>query len=58
MGAPEFKVRDELKQKNITVFSSNYALYGDLSYRVMKTLEYFTPNVEVYSIDEAFLSLV
>jgi DNA polymerase V len=55
MGAPEFKVRDLIKQHNIHVFSSNYALYGDLSHRVMKTLEHFTPNVEVYSIDEAFL---
>ena len=56
MGAPEFKVRNELKQKNIHVFSSNYALYGDLSNRVMKILEAFSPNVEVYSIDEAFLN--
>ena len=56
MGAPEFKVREELKQKNVHVFSSNYALYGDLSGRVMKILEAFTPNVEVYSIDEAFLN--
>ena len=55
MGAPEFKVRDVIKQHNIQVFSSNYALYGDLSHRVMNTLEHFTPNVEVYSIDEAFL---
>ena len=54
MGAPEFKVRDVIKQHNIQVFSSNYALYGDLSHRVMNTLEHFTPNVEVYSIDEAF----
>ena len=56
MGAPEFKVRDVIKQHNIQVFSSNYALYCDLSHRVMKTLEHFTPNVEVYSIDEAFLN--
>jgi DNA polymerase V len=56
MGAPEFKVRTELKQKGVHVFSSNYALYGDLSNRVMKILEGFTPNVEVYSIDEAFLN--
>ena len=56
MGAPEFKVRDELKQKNITVFSSNYALYGDLSSRVMAILGQFSPNMEVYSIDEAFLN--
>lgn len=56
MGAPEFKVRDELKEKGITVFSSNYPLYGDLSERVMDTLREFTPDVEVYSIDEAFLN--
>jgi len=56
MGAPEFKVRQELKAKNIQVFSSNYPLYGDLSSRVMKILEGFTPHVEVYSIDEAFMN--
>lgn len=56
MGAPEFKIRQELKQNKVHVFSSNYALYGDLSNRVMKILESFTPNVEVYSIDEAFLN--
>ncbi len=56
MGGPEFKVREELKRKNVLVFSSNYPLYGDLSNRVMKILEGFTPNVEVYSIDEAFLN--
>jgi DNA polymerase V len=56
MGAPEFKVRQELKEKNIHVFSSNYALYGDLSNRVMTILEGFTPHVEPYSIDEAFMS--
>lgn len=56
MGAPEFKVRDQIKQHNITVFSSNYALYGDLSSRVMAILGQFTPNIEVYSIDEAFLN--
>ena len=56
MGAPEFQVRDLIKQHDIRVFSSNYALYGDLSHRVMKILENYTPNVEVYSIDEAFLN--
>lgn len=56
MGAPEFKVRDLIKQHDITVFSSNYALYGDLSSRVMAVLGQFTPNIEVYSIDEAFLN--
>lgn len=56
MGAPEFKVRQELKDKNIQVFSSNYPLYGDMSHRVMKILEGFTPHVEPYSIDEAFMN--
>lgn len=56
MGAPEFKVREQLKQQGVHVFSSNYALYGDLSQRVMRVLEGFTPNIEVYSIDEAFLN--
>lgn len=56
MGAPEFKIRELLKEKNVKVFSSNYPLYGDLSNRVMKILEDFTPNVEIYSIDEAFLN--
>ena len=56
MGVPEFKVRQELFDKNVKVFSSNYALYGDLSSRVMKILEQFTPNTEIYSIDESFLN--
>jgi DNA polymerase V len=54
MGAPAFKIRELILEHHIHVFSSNYALYGDLSQRVMKTLAHFTPNVEVYSIDEAF----
>src|SRR6476620_8151155 len=56
MGAPEFKVREMLRQNNVHVCSSNYALYGDLSERVMQILQQFTPNTEVYSIDEAFLN--
>ncbi|MCG2610169.1 Y-family DNA polymerase [Flavobacterium sp. SM15] len=56
MGAPEFQVREQLKKHNILVFSSNYTLYGDLSGRVMNILRDFTPNVEDYSIDEAFLN--
>lgn len=56
MGAPEFKYRQLMEQHKVKVFSSNYALYGDLSSRVMKILQQFTPNVEVYSIDEAFLN--
>ncbi|RKE99004.1 Y-family DNA polymerase [Ichthyenterobacterium magnum] len=55
MGAPAFKYESFFKENNIRVFSSNYPLYGDLSSRVMSILEQFTPDVEVYSIDEAFL---
>lgn len=56
MGAPEFECRPLIRKHGIHVFSSNYALYGDISSRVMKILEGFTPHVEVYSIDEAFLN--
>ena len=55
MGAPAFKYERFFKEHNIRVFSSNYPLYGDMSSRVMSILEQFTPDVEVYSIDEAFL---
>lgn len=57
MGDPFFKVESILKQNDVAVFSSNYTLYGDLSARVMTTLERFSPDVEIYSIDEAFLDL-
>src|SRR5690554_131376 len=57
MGEPAFKIADFLVQNQVTVFSSNYVLYGDLSHRVMCTLGQFTPELEVYSIDEAFLNL-
>lgn len=56
MGAPAFQIKDLIKEKNIQVFSSNYPLYGDLSNRVMAILNQFTPNLEIYSIDEAFLN--
>ncbi len=55
MGAVAFKYESVFKQYKIHVFSSNYALYGDLSQRIMNILEQFTPDIEVYSIDEAFL---
>jgi DNA polymerase V len=55
MGAPAFKYEGFFKEHQIRVFSSNYPLYGDMSSRVMSILEQFTPDVEVYSIDEAFL---
>lgn len=55
MGAPAFKHKAFFKEHSIQVFSSNYPLYGDMSSRVMDILKQFTPDVEVYSIDEAFL---
>lgn len=57
MGEPAFKIAAFLKANHVAVFSSNYALYGDLSQRVMYTLGKFTPEIEIYSIDEAFLNL-
>ncbi|WP_372904017.1 Y-family DNA polymerase [Rhodohalobacter sp.] len=57
MGVPEFKVRSQVKHHNIAVRSSNYALYGDMSRRVMETIQTVTPNMEVYSIDEAFAEI-
>lgn len=55
MGAPAFKHKEVFEQKNIAVFSSNYALYGDMSGRVMSILSTYAPEIEIYSIDEAFL---
>ena len=55
MGAPAFKYQAQFKRQKIKVFSSNYPLYGDMSSRVMSILERYTPNIELYSIDEAFL---
>lgn len=57
MGAPEFQFREQFKRDHVQVFSSNYALYGDMSRRVMTVLRQHAAAVEVYSIDEAFLSL-
>jgi len=57
MGEPYFKIKDLVKKKNVQAFSSNYALYGDLSRRVMKVLKGFSDKIEIYSIDEAFLDL-
>lgn len=56
-GAPIFKWKNYCKQHNITVLSSNYPLYGDMSERVMNILAEFSPDIEIYSIDEAFLQL-
>ena len=55
MGAPAFQYQSFFKEKKIKVFSSNYPLYGDMSSRVMSILDQYTPNIEIYSIDEAFL---
>ena len=57
MGAPFFQNRELFKKNSVRFFSSNYSLYGDMSCRVMTTLQQFTPDIEMYSIDEAFLSL-
>lgn len=55
MGAPAFEFKKLFTDNNVFVFSSNYALYGDMSSRVMNILSTFSPEIEVYSIDEAFL---
>lgn len=55
MGAPVYQMRDIIKKNNIEVFSSNFELYGDMSNRVMTMLKEFASNIEIYSVDEAFL---
>jgi DNA polymerase V len=57
MGVPAFQVKDTIAKHNVQVYSSNYALYGDMSRRVMNSLSYFVSEVEIYSVDEAFLNL-
>ena len=57
MGEPYFKVKKTVKENDVSVFSTNFALYGDISRRVMETLKQFSPQMEIYSIDEAFLDL-
>ena len=57
MGEPYFKAKDIILKNNVHVFSSNYSLYGDMSRRVMRTLKRFNSDMEVYSIDEAFMDL-
>jgi DNA polymerase V len=56
MGAPYFKFKDEVEKMGAVIFSSNYELYGDMSRRVMEVLSTFTDTMEIYSIDEAFMS--
>ena len=57
MGEPYFKAKDIIIKNDGQVFSSNYSLYGDISRRVMRTLKRFNSDIEIYSIDEAFLDL-
>ena len=57
MGEPYFKVKKIVKENDVRTFSTNFSLYGDISRRVMKTLKQFSPQMEIYSIDEAFLDL-
>ena len=57
MGVPAFKISSLIKKYNIEVFSTNFALYGDISQRVMTIVSEIIPNIEIYSIDEAFLDL-
>jgi len=55
--APYFQAKDIIKRNKVTCFSSNYALYGDISARIMTTLEELAPELTIYSIDEAFLKI-
>ena len=57
MGEPYFKEKEIIIKNDVQVFSSNYSLYGDISRRVMRTLKRFNSDIEVYSIDEAFVDL-
>ncbi len=57
MGEPHFKLRDVIRQHGVVALSSNFALYGDLSSRVMSIITHYFPEVAIYSIDEAFIDL-
>lgn len=57
MGAPAYQYQYTFEQHNIAVFSANFTLYGDMSHRVMSILSGYSPEQEVYSIDECFLNL-
>lgn len=57
MGAPYFMIRDTCRSQGVRVYSSNYALYGDMSARVNAVYRGFSPRIEIYSIDESFLDL-
>ena len=57
MGAPLFQIQEIIRKNNVYALSSNYELYGDMSFRVMQTLSLFSADIEEYSIDEAFLKV-
>ncbi len=57
MGVPFFQIRELVEQHHVAVYSTNFTLYGDMSDRVMKTLSELVPDIEIYSVDEAFLHL-
>lgn len=57
MGIPTYQIREEINKNNIEVFSSNYALYGDMSSRMTSIIASMVPKIEVYSIDESFIDL-
>ena len=57
MGEPVFKAKEIINNNNVHVFSSNFELYGEISNRIMSQLKIFSNNLEVYSIDEAFLEI-
>lgn len=57
MGVPHFQIRELIKKEKIAVYSTNFTLYGDMSERVMTILREMTPEIEIYSVDEAFLHL-
>lgn len=57
MGTPAYQIKDVIYQHGVIIFSSNYTLYGDMSSRVMSILASLAPEIEIYSIDEAFINL-
>lgn len=57
MGIPAYQIKDDIQDYGIAIFSSNYTLYGDMSSRVMSILSSLAPEIEIYSIDEAFINL-
>ncbi len=57
MAVPLYQIKYLCKKNKVNIFSSNYSLYGDMSQRIMKSLSYFSPEVDIYSIDEAFINL-